>query len=216
MSKVKSSATNSREATTSVLAVHLQAVPSSSLGVLPSMKCMKRTIQRTRQAAQIHPIVATTRSEIPDLSGRFLTIDGGDFLKIDVTISSPNERVLVFSTNKNLDWLQASHHWFCDGTFKSSPSLFDQLIVIHGLRLDGNKVTCFPLVCILAPNRLQRTYYRIFTELKSLQPGLAPISIMTDFETGLRNAFVKAFPQVTLRGCWFHFRQCNVKHIQGI
>ncbi|OXA47628.1 hypothetical protein Fcan01_17938 [Folsomia candida] len=38
---------------------------------------------------------------------------------------------------------------------------------------------------------------------------------MTDFETGLRNAFVNVFPQVTLRGCWFHFRQCNVKHMNG-
>lgn len=153
--------------------------------------------------------------EIPDLSGRFLGADDEDFLKIDVTISTPNERVLVFCTNKNLDWLQASDHWFCDGTFKSSPTLFEQLIVIHGLRFDGNKVTCFPLVYVLAPNCLQRTYSRILAELKSLKPTLAPISVMTDFESGLRNAFVAVFPNVTMRGCWFHFRQCNVKHMQS-
>ncbi|OXA61802.1 hypothetical protein Fcan01_00233 [Folsomia candida] len=138
--------------------------------------------------------------EIPDLSGRFLGADDEDFLKIDVTISTPNERVLVFCTNKNLDWLQASDHWFCDGTFKSSPTLFEQLIVIHGLRFDGNKVTCFPLVYVLAPNCLQRTYSRILAELKSLKPTLAPISVMTDFESGLRNAFVAVFPNVTMRG----------------
>ncbi|OXA47629.1 hypothetical protein Fcan01_17939 [Folsomia candida] len=99
MSKVKDSAVNSREATTSVLAVNLQALPSSRLGVLPPMNCMRRTVQRARQAAQIHPVVARTRSEIPDLSGRFLANDGEDFLKI-VTISTPNERALVFCTKK--------------------------------------------------------------------------------------------------------------------
>jgi hypothetical protein len=143
----------------------------------------------------------------------FLTQTNEDFLKKD---SGPSQdRILIFSTDSHLDTLATSDHWFADGAFKSQPILFDQLFVIHALQMDGNNVTCVPLVYCLTPNRTTATYNKILGKLKELRPALAPISIMTDFERALLKAFSLCLPTVEQRGCFFHFRQANFRHIQS-
>src|SRR5581483_10066797 len=77
------------------------------------------------------------------------------------------------------------------------------------------KIYCVPTVYCLTPNRTTRTYTRILEKLKALRPGLAPTSIMTDFEQASLKAFAECFPQTDRRGCFFHFRQANYRKIQG-
>lgn len=36
---------------------------------------------------------------------------------------------------------------------------------------------------------------------------LEPLEIMTDFEDGMRKGIKIVYPNVVLRGCWFHFNQ---------
>jgi hypothetical protein len=110
MSRVKNTAASSSNPTSGIIANHLQEIPSSSLGSLPAMPLMKRTVQRTRARNIQHPITATCRSEIPDIFGRFFTSDKEDFLKTDIKLSSNgNDRFLIWSTKKNLEWLQSSN-----------------------------------------------------------------------------------------------------------
>jgi hypothetical protein len=137
---------------------------------------------------------------------------GEDFTKWDS--GRANDKIVIFSTDANLDTLQRCAHWFADGTFKSSPILFDQLFVLHGYKADGANVICMPLAYILTPNRNSQTYKRVWEKLKILQPGLAPISIMTDFESPLLKAFSESFPRTERRGCFFHFRQSVHRKIQ--
>lgn len=88
-----------------------------------------------------------------------------------------------------------------DGTFKSSPSLFDQIFVIHGYRSKAS----FPLVFCLTPNRLTSTYIWILQQLKILRTGLSPKMIMSDFEKASRNAFIEELPDAEGKGCFFSF-----------
>jgi hypothetical protein len=182
---------------------------------------MQRTVQRARSVCGIPSLRANTRAELPKLEGMFLTQTGEDFLKWDSGYplagdnSRPSQdRILLFSTDSNLDSLAMSDHWFADGTFRAQTLLFDQLFVIHGLQMDGTNVMCAPLVYCLTPNRTTATYNKILGKLKELRPALAPLSIMTDFEHALLKSFSTCLPTVEQRACFFHFRQANFRHIQ--
>lgn len=51
-----------------------------------------------------------------------MTADGEDFLLYDS--GSSDQRMLVFSTVRNIKLLENSTDWFGDGTFKVVPGLF--------------------------------------------------------------------------------------------
>ncbi|KAK9731441.1 hypothetical protein QE152_g13671 [Popillia japonica] len=111
------------------------------------------------------------------------TTDGELFLLFD---SGPEEqRILLFSTQRNLSFMEQCGHWFADGTFKSAPPLFSQIYTIHGVRYSN----VIPTVFALLPNKTQETYTRVFVfqQLKVLNPGLRPLTIM-DFERAAMNA----------------------------
>ena len=95
----------------------------------------------------------TLRSWSPE---QITTLDNGEkFLLFD---SGNNmQRILMFGTQQNLDILKRSENWFCDGTFKASPLLFDQLFIIHSQFRD----LILSLVYILMPNHTQATYSRV-------------------------------------------------------
>jgi len=45
----------------------------------------------------------------------------------------------------------------------------------------------------------------------NLLPNLAPETIITDYETALRDVFISAFPESRAVGCWFHHNQVKNK-----
>ena len=99
----------------------------------------------------------------------------------------------------------------------SSQSLFCSIRCLLFTVFDKMQPNDFSsFVYFLTPNRTKVTYRRMFEKLKELRPNLLPLSIMTDFEQATQNAFLDTFPSIELRSCFFHFRQCNYRHIQGI
>lgn len=48
----------------------------------------------------------------------------------------------------------------------------------------------------------------VLEKLKS-EFNLSPSSIMADYEASLRFAIKQVYPEVDLRGCWFHFAQVS-------
>lgn len=48
-------------------------------------------------------------------------------------------------------------------------------------------------------------YQSIFKYINKNVLALEPGEIITDFETGLRHAIRKSFPNAILRGCWYHY-----------
>ena len=67
-----------------------------------------------------------------------------------------NDRILVFGTERNLDFLQLSDGWYADGTFKVAPPLFRQLYTIHGERF--GKI--IPAIKTFLLNKWEETYVR--------------------------------------------------------
>ena len=101
-----------------------------------------------------------------------------------------SDRIIVFSTLRNLQLLFNTSNWYANGTFKTEPPLFNQLYSIHGV-VNGDVL---PLIYTLMANKTEERYNKLFSELKALGPTLSPRTIITDFEPAAINAFRAVFP----------------------
>lgn len=206
---LKESARETMDPPQNIVANVCRDVSAAVIGKLPGVAGLKRTVRRQRRRIDDVPVNPVSLMElvIPD---RYKKINDENFLLYDSGVG--DDRILVFSTQKNLQFMAANPHWYCDGTFKASPSLFEQLYTIHVV----DEQFSVPVVLALLPNRTQITYERLFDALKNLQPGLAPVSIMTDYERAAINVMRTAFPTARQSGCFFHFKQCIYRRIQAI
>jgi hypothetical protein len=188
------------KATHQIIASSTAGVSSAVAGHLPQVPNMKRTVQRFRQGVQAPLAIPTTSDELrlPQKYTETLTGVPSMFLLYD---SGPgNDRILPFSTQRNLDLMAQCSHWFADGTFQTAPLLFDQLYTIHAVKYHN----IIPTVFVLMPNRTEDTYNCVLNALKSLNQNLQPLTIMTDFEQSALKAFHTAFPSAIQRGYFFH------------
>jgi MULE transposase domain len=131
-----------------------------------------------------------------------ITLKGEKFLYWDSFDDDKNlDRIIVFSTQKNLDNLSLSDVWIQDGTFKAAPRIFKQLYTIHA-QVDG--VVC-PLVYAFLQRKDQETYKRLFQSLEKAPFPFNPQFILMDYEIAAIKATQDIFPPARISGCLFHF-----------
>lgn len=159
-----------------------------------------------RQRAKLRPPLPKDRESI-DLNDEFTKLKGDNFVIFN---TEGNEKMIGFGTEKFLEILctsQSTKTIYMDGTFKVVPKLFYQLYTIHAFY----RKQMFPFVYILLPNKSEKTYSKMFDELKNAATRLGyifqPNTIMVDYELAVINASRKAFPNVTVKGCLFHYNQ---------
>ena len=208
--RLKRSAEESQETTQQILTAALATVDDQTVARLPRIDHMRRNIRRQRHAVQeILPQPASAQDMvIPDAYQT--TSQGERFLQYDSGRGDP-QRMLIYSTNRNLDNLQESRHWFLDGTFKTVPSVFYQLYTIHFERHHQ----IYPSVYCLLLNKRQDTYQELFARLKTLRPNLNPETSLMDYEIASHAAFHTEFPNTQVKGCYFHLCQSVYRHIQS-
>ena len=66
---------------------------------------------------------------------------------------------------------------------------------------------------LFLPNKQCTTYMRMFELLKEMEPNLKPSSIVFDFEQAAHSAMKDTFPDVQIKGCFFHLSQNMHKHL---
>ncbi|KAI6192271.1 hypothetical protein M3Y97_00319100 [Aphelenchoides bicaudatus] len=133
--------------------------------------------------------------------------DGQTFLFWDSGQGDSN-RIITFASQEDIAFLSERSEWAADGTFSVVPSLFDQLYTIHGLVDQEFR----PVVYALMSSRTKNQYIRLFTQLRDA--GCIPTSITIDFEQAALCAAQHVFPDISIRGCFFHFSQCLWRKIQ--
>jgi hypothetical protein len=74
-------------------------------------------------------IPSTAMFHIPELYQQTLTAER--FLFLDVFLKRGKDRMLVFSSDHQLELLFESDTIFMDGTFDTTPALFSQVYLIH-------------------------------------------------------------------------------------
>ena len=159
---------------------------------LPVIKSMRRNTQRQRRAANDNaPAVPLTRDALPNPLPHGYTVTNAEtpFLRWD---SGDQDRILLFASEEKINALRNNAEWFMDGTFDCVPLIYGQLVTIHAL-VDG---ICIPCVYALLPDKTQLTYTRLCQELRNINGGLMPHTILIDFEVAIKNSLEIKFPTV--------------------
>lgn len=102
--------------------------------------------------------------------------------------------------------------WWMDGTFSSTPQIFEQLYTIH-IKIHGEFM---PHMWCLLPNKQMNTYVRLFHLIKReatlLQHDLNPRVVHIDFELAVIGALRHEF-NIEPTGCLFHYCQSILRHL---
>ncbi|KAF0720933.1 RING-type domain-containing protein, partial [Aphis craccivora] len=103
-----------------------------------------------------------------------------------------------------------------DGTFGVVPRVpadAEQLITMHAV-LDNVSV---PVVYALLNRRTENVYIGLWQYVRNNLPedifDWQNVSIVSDFETAMRNAIQRVIPECQLIGCWFHFCQSILRFV---
>ena len=109
------------------------------------------------------------------------TLGAADMLLYDN--GSDERRVIILATSDNLNITEESTSWYLDGTSKSAPQLFFQLLVLHAELTDTAGKSW-----ILLTQKDIPIYLEAFEALTSNCPALLPQVVMVKFEQALRSA----------------------------
>ncbi|KAF0711119.1 MULE domain-containing protein, partial [Aphis craccivora] len=105
-----------------------------------------------------------------------------------------------------------------DGTFKylaNHPTDLRQLLTVH---IIFNNMS-FPVIYACLTRHTQAVYVCVMRYILSLGLPYSNeelVKVITDFETGLRNAITTVFPEWQQVGCSFHFNQAVLRHMHQI
>ncbi|XP_068204653.1 uncharacterized protein [Palaemon carinicauda] len=189
-------------------------VPQAVQGSLPNSSALKKTIRRKRNQISASPPnpVDLNHLAIPDEYSTYKTEPNQkeDFLLKDRRPSE--DRILLFGRRSWLQHLVSAEVWYVDGTFKIAPTLFSQVYIVMAQKIRG----VIPVLYAILPNKRKVTYSRLFKMIKECQPTVNPKSVVCDFEIAAFLAIKENFPQVELKGCFFHFSQNMQKHIAAL
>lgn len=137
------------------------------------------------------------------------------FKVADLTVNG--KRHLMFATPQQLQFLSKAKVWYLDGTFKVVRPPFYQLWSIHAFVANGEDMKQMPFLFVLMSSRRTVDYKAVFDSLKTIIDGdLAVQQMVLDFELSLWKAIQETFPNVTMRGCAFHWTQCVWRKLQGV
>lgn len=139
------------------------------------------------------------------------TRNGRPFL----SLQDNNWGILVFTTRNMVRVLQKCQSLFIDGTFRTAPQPYEQLVTVHGLY--GGFV--IPLVFCLLNGKTIGQYRQLIQHLKEIVRvttghRLRPTRVVSDFERSLLIAIETELPNCRTSGCYFHWTQSLWRNVQ--
>ena len=216
MSVLRHRAINTMEQTAQVLAASVENLSQAGQGAMPSMSNLKRIVQRKRVIVSAAPANPLTLADlvIPERYTNYERVPGEseNFLLYDNGPEAGAARILIFSTQRNLQILEHATTWVMDGTFNIAPPLFTQVYSIHGKYLGR----CNPLVFGILPNKSRAVYDNFLAAVEEItENDLQPQTIITDFEMAAIQVAGDAFPNASRRGCFFHLTKNIYRRVQS-
>ncbi|CAD5126386.1 DgyrCDS14525 [Dimorphilus gyrociliatus] len=123
-----------------------------------------------------------------------------DFLRKD--IFENGERIIIFSTLKQLNLLSVSKIWYVDGTFSIVKQPFKQLFSIHSFLKKEGALKQVPLLFAFMTSKKKKAYNILFRvrTLNELLEYKTPKKIVLDYERAVWKAALDNWESVTLTG----------------
>ncbi|CAF4374157.1 unnamed protein product, partial [Rotaria magnacalcarata] len=127
---------------------------------------------------------------------------------MDLFMKRGQDRILVFSSDQQLQLLFDSEIIFMNSTFDITSANFKQVYLIQAHKFGQG----LPVAFCLLPNKRGKTYFELFNRLKeqasSMGKQFKSKRIITDFEPDPDSALqILMFPVAIHAGCMFHFNQ---------
>lgn len=204
---IRERAVSTTERANDIIMRHISDIQNDdTIHIMPHIATMRDSIRRIRN--NILNYTPGVHQDIPES----LKIDGKGnlFLRYDSGYSN-SDRIVIFSSEYKTHYFSKIDALVIDGTFRSAPQGFYQILVIHGC-LFGRT---FPLVYILMSNKTERSYLDAFNQCKVLFQ-MNPKFIITDFEKALINSTSNSFNRSKSFGCLFHLGQAVWKRIGSL
>ncbi|CAF4652782.1 unnamed protein product [Rotaria socialis] len=173
---MNNAAKTTSRSTHDIVADGLSTLSDHAIASLPNLKNLKRTVQRIRQRHQNPLALPKDRTSLVIDPEFMKTNRNRTFLQFDS--GSVDQRMLIFSTKKQLRMLENATHIYLDGTFSVVPELYFQLYTIHVEYLHH----ILPTVYVLLPGKKQCLYREMLRQIKNLLPNFDPPNVMIDFE----------------------------------
>jgi hypothetical protein len=135
---------------------------------------------------------------------------------------SPKPAFVWLMTEKGRKYLQCAKTWLIDGTFKSCPCGYSQLVTVMAAITSGGNEYYIPCAHVLVEEKNAECYESILRNIivsmyekndsRNAPPKVALKNIMIDFDEAEKNGFKKALgqcgmPDVKISGCLFHYGQ---------
>ena len=130
------------------------SMPQASYPYMPNKDAMRRQISRVR-TENIPPQPQTLQDINVPINLRE-TISCELFLTRDITFEE--EKIMIFCPVSNLQHLQKADYWIMDGTFKTVPTLFQQMYTIHALVGGENNSRVLLMVYALMTSKSKESY----------------------------------------------------------
>ena len=151
---IKRRARGSQDSSHHIVGERVVTLFEGTAAKLPKLDSLKRTIQHQRVQQMAAPVQPARLEELVLPADYQQTAKGEQFLLYD---SGPEtQRILIFWTQRNLEMLRLSEYWLADCTFKTAPSFFTQVYVVHALRGGPHPmrmVTCCRVCSCCCPTR---------------------------------------------------------------
>jgi hypothetical protein len=141
-----------------------------------------------------------------------ITNENENFLLVnDVTTNT-----VIFSTQRNLEFLRSCSTIYVDRIFQSAPTLFTHLFTVHGFKFNAY----VPLLFCLLRNKTIEAYETVFrhivNEIVDLGLEFEPSELFADFEEAVIKAALRVWPAISIQGCRFHLGQSWWRRIQKL
>lgn len=131
--------------------------------------------------------------------------------------------ILIFMTDIHEEYFLNADIWLIDGTFRTSPRKYAQVLNVMGCNLLSN--TYLTIGHILLKSKKENDYKNglslFLSQVVNSLSNLRVRFIITDFEKGLINAIIGTINNfhlneelkrnINIQGCLFHFSQCLIK-----
>lgn len=205
LSQVKNRANESNERPIDIITNITKNIPDCEIPNLQRFKSISNQIRniRNKEFAPLNTLIY----DIPQVLK--LNLREEEFLIFD-TEPIDRDRIIILQSPKMNEFMQKSEIFIIDGTFKSVPSEFTQLITIQAY-IFGRSFPCFFILC---KSKSESTYIKIFNELKKLK--FQPKYMISDFEKAFPNAGKVVFTNIVTFGCIFHFGQACWRRLQDL
>ncbi|KAF7995295.1 hypothetical protein HCN44_005955 [Aphidius gifuensis] len=188
VNKIKKRSRRSNQLSSNIVAEAVANLPENIVARMPRIQSLVRMVQRHREVNR--PQVQNPDSRELLLLPEWYSVTAKDESFI-LYNDGGTDRMIIFTTRKNLDVIKTCKVICGDGTFASVPSIFEQLYTLHGFV--GGK--CLPLVYPLMPN---------------LEYQLAQLACGQNIAAKKRRAFVEH--DVRIKNIVQSFNELDIEH----